>query len=415
MKDFSLLVKPASFRCNLHCSYCFYLKKEEIYGNPPLMSEEILERMISSFLSLKMQNYAFGWQGGEPTLMGLDFFRKVCFFQEKYGRRGLSVSNGLQTNGILIDDKWAKHLQKYNFLAGISIDGPAEIHDKRRRSISGGGSHAAVMCGLEALKRNHVEHNVLTLVSESNASSPLLVYNYLKKLGVNYHQYIECVEFDADGCILPFSVGSAQWGEFLCAIFDEWFKCDTMKVSVRLFDSILSKLVDSQANVCVMRRDCRSYFVVEHNGDVYPCDFYVNPEFKLGNVTTDSWKRMQESELYRRFGARKHEWNPLCNSCRHLDLCMGSCPKNRHPNGNSPSGMSAVCEGWKIFFSHCRPRLEELAFRIRKEREEAFRLHKNASEANTASSPSAIKPGRNDRCPCGSGRKYKHCCATYRH
>jgi len=410
MKNFSLLVKPASFNCNLRCEYCFYLEKKNIFKNAKLMSIEILEKMISSFLSLTMPSYSFGWQGGEPTLMGLDFFKKVTFFQEKYGRAGMMVSNGLQTNGTLLDDEWCSHLKKYNFLVGISIDGPPEIHNKHRLTASGKGSYELVIKGLSALKRNNVEYNVLTLVSDANANFPLQTYNFIKELGANFHQYIECVEFDDNGNLTSFSVKPHQWGEFLCKIFDEWYKYDRCKVSVRLFDSILIKLLDNISNVCAMSDDCRQYFVVEHNGDVYPCDFFVLPELKLGNVMTGTWDDFINNPIYLDFGKRKSRLNQKCKECKYLFLCAGCCPKNRFGKGIvAPERLSALCEGWEIFFSHTIERFKKLAEEIKNQRQKELEARKNAF-ANFANPIKFTKIGRNEPCPCGSGKKYKKCC-----
>ncbi len=411
MDNFSLLVKPASFKCNLRCEYCFYLGKEELFRSAKLMTVEILERMVSSFLAVEMPNHSFGWQGGEPTLMGLDFFKKATSLQEKHGRAGMLVSNGLQTNGTLLDDEWCAHLAKYNFLVGISVDGPPEIHNRHRLTAGGEGSHELVMKGLDALKRNNVEYNILTLVSDSNADSPLTVYNYVKELGCNYHQYIECVEFDAKGNLMRYAVKPRQWGEFLCAIFDEWHKNDRNNVSVRLFDSILTRMIDGVANVCALSRDCRQYFVVEHNGDVYPCDFFVLPELKLGNVMDGRWEDFAKSEIYRQFGARKSALNEKCVNCPYLDYCAGCCPKNRFGRKGDPKTLSALCEGWEIFFQHTLPRFRALADQIRLDRALLLERERRVRSANAASRMQPPRDvGRNDPCPCGSGKKFKKCC-----
>ena len=408
MRPFSLLVKPASADCNLRCTYCFYLGKEAIYPNVPKhrMSVEVMRRMISSFLKTDQPQYAFGWQGGEPTLMGLDFFKDVTACQQEFGTVGAMVSNGLQTNTTLIDDAWAEHLARYNFLVGVSIDGPAEVHNRYRRYVDGRGSHEFVMEGLAALKRRGAEYNVLTLVSRANISRPRETYRYLCDMGVYYHQYIECVEFDENGDLRPFAVNGEEWGDFLCAIFDEWLPTDTRKVSIRLFDSILTMMVDGVANCCNMGQDCRQYLVVEHNGDVYPCDFFVEPDLKLGNITENSWEEMLDSPLYEEFGKRKSQWNVACKSCPYLRYCAGCCPKNRPLRGRDPGRLSVLCEGWKRFYNHALPGLEKLADQIRSERSKAALAQPERKFAE----PRTGKVGRNDPCPCGSGRKFKKCC-----
>ncbi len=414
MQSFSLLVKPASADCNLRCKYCFYLDRCELYPGSTRhrMSDEVLEQMLRTYLATSQPQHALGWQGGEPTLMGLPFYKRVTQLQKQYGQPAIPVSNGLQTNTTLIDDAWCKHLAQYHFLVGVSIDGPAAIHDHYRVNADGQGAHADVMRGLEALKRNRVEYNVLTLVSQSNVRQPREVYHYLRdELGVNFHQYIECVEFDPTGGLMPFAVNAAEWGNFLCEIFDEWWACgDTRRVSVRLFDSVLAALVDRQINVCSMGRDCRQYLVVEYNGDVYPCDFFVRPELKLGNVMEQSWEEMLASPLYAEFGARKRQWNEACDSCRYLPLCGGCCPKNRPDHGADPRKLSTLCQGWKQFYAHTMDRFEQLAGEVMRERAGMAAMQQPPQGAAPSGPP--VAPGRNDPCPCGSGRKFKKCCGA---
>lgn len=373
------------------------------------MTDEILKRMISSFMALDMNQYSFGWQGGEPTLMGLDFFRQVIKYQQQFGKSGNVVSNGLQTNGVLLDDEWCRHLAKYQFLVGLSIDGPEEIHDQNRLTASSQGSHALVMKSFDALKRNHVEFNVLTLVSSSNMRKPLLIYNYLKELGVNFHQYIECIEFNQNGELEPWSVTPEAWGEFLCQIFDEWYKHDRFKVSIRLFDSILTRMVDGFSNVCAMGNDCRQYLVVEHNGNVYPCDFFVLPELKLGNIMENEWEDFINSPVYEEFGSRKSRWNEKCKTCPYLKFCAGCCPKNRLNKGVPPERLSILCKGWEMFYKHSLTRFKSLAERVIQDRQKAA-MKEQAARQTGAFSQVPHNVGRNSPCPCGSGKKFKKCC-----
>ncbi|MFW6414607.1 MAG: anaerobic sulfatase maturase, partial [Verrucomicrobiota bacterium] len=372
MPPFSLLIKPASADCNLRCDYCFYLEKSGIYPSKPKhrMSDDVLERMISSFLQTEQPNYSFGWQGGEPTLMGVDFFRRVTELQQKYGRAGAQISNGLQTNATLIDDEFAEHLGRYRFLVGVSLDGPSAIHDHYRVHADGRGSHAEVMKGISNLRKHGVEFNVLVLVSKSNVKRPREIYNYLKEQGVYYHQYIECVEFDDQGNLMPYAIEPQEWGEFLCAIYDEWRKEDTYRVSIRRFDSIVGKMVDGGVRACNMGEDCRQYFVVEHNGDIYPCDFFVEPRLLLGNVMKDRWETLQRHPLYQEFGRRKRRYAPECGECKFLEFCHGDCPKNRMRGPSStPEQLSHLCAGWKMFYSHALPGLKELAEEVKRQQQ----------------------------------------------
>ncbi|MFW6152652.1 MAG: anaerobic sulfatase maturase, partial [Verrucomicrobiota bacterium] len=330
------------------------------------MSDETLRETVRSYMASPQPVYSFGWQGGEPTLMGVEFFRKVTAYQKKFGFPGCSVSNALQTNGTLIDDELAAHLADYNFLVGVSLDGPEKIHNRYRRSADGSGTHSKALRGIETLRRNKVDFNILTLVSQANVQSPGEIYRYLKGLGFMHHQYIECVEFDRAGELLPYAVNGEQWGDFLCGIFDEWIDGDTRTVSVRLFDSIVYKLVTGISNVCAMGNNCRQYFMVEFNGDVYPCDFFAETGLKLGNVLQNRWQDMADSETYSRFGMRKQQLSEECLECEFLALCQGDCPKNRPGRGSIPQEVSRLCRGWKKFYNHALPEFSRLAEEVKK-------------------------------------------------
>lgn len=365
-RPFSLLIKPASADCNLRCEYCFYLDRLNLYPETKhhRMSDQTLERMIESYMETNQPQYSFGWQGGEPTLMGVDFFRKATGLQEKHAKKGSVIANALQTNATLLDNEFAEHLKEYNFLVGVSLDGPAEIHNHYRRKINGEGSHSAVLQGIEALTRYQVEFNILTLVSSVNAKKGKEVFNYLYDLGFYYQQYIPCVEFDDYGKPLSYAIDGKGWGDFLCAVFDEWMGKDPTRVSIRLFDSILALLIDGVYNLCHMTGSCRQYFVVEYNGDIYPCDFFVQPDLKLANINDTSWRLLQNSEEYHTFGDQKAKWNNQCQTCEYLVYCSGDCLKHRLYQGAEPETLSWLCEGWKRFFAYSLPELKKLAASI---------------------------------------------------
>lgn len=412
MREFSLLVKPAGAGCNLRCRYCFYLKKCALYPDTPRprMTDAILEQMVKSYMAVGPARHSFAWQGGEPTLMGVDFFRRATDLQKRYGRNGATVSNGLQTNGTLIDDDLARHFAAYNFLLGVSLDGPEAIHDVYRLTVDGRGSHRDVLRGIGILKRHNVEFNILTLVSQANVRKAKEVYAYLLDQGFLYHQYIECVEFDEDGRLLPFSLTGEAWGEFLCEIFDTWFASDTRRVSIRLFDSILERLVNGVANVCVMGTNCMQYLVVEHNGDVYPCDFYVQDDLRLGNVMRDDWATLWGHERFARFGAAKARWHAGCTACPYLQFCAGDCQRHRRGPAGEPGALSELCAGWKLFYAHTLDRFGQLADMIRRERQDADAVARRAEVA--ARIARGLQVGRNDLCPCRSGKKFKRCCGA---
>lgn len=400
MKPFSLLIKPASADCNLRCNYCFYIKHLDTVNKTPRMSYEVLEKLISSYMQTNQENnYAFGWQGGEPLLMGLKFFQNTIELQKEFAPPGATVSNGLQTNGTLITVPFAKFFNEYKFLLGVSLDGPSYIHDYYRKSLGKKPTHYLVMRGIQRLKQNNVEFNILILVNNENIKKSREVYQYLLKNSFNFQQYIPCVEFDEDGQPTPFSISGEEWGNFLCELFDIWYKEDKGRISIRIFDSILEYLVYGRYSICHMGNDCRQYFVVEYDGSIYPCDFYVQQNLKLGNILTDTWDDLIESPIYKTFGQNKALWNSQCHKCQFVNYCHGDCQKFRLGDIKSPKTISQLCKGWKKFYSHTLPRFKMIATRI-----------KNASGKNKVSQIKIQKIGRNATCPCGSGKKYKFCC-----
>jgi uncharacterized protein len=378
MRPFTLLIKPACADCNLDCTYCFYAKKAGLYPDSAThrMSDAVLERLVRGYMATTQPQYVFGWQGGEPTLMGLDFFRRVTDLQAACGRPGAIVANGIQTNGTLITDDLAAHLAQYRFLAGVSLDGPPEFHDRYRQSHDGRPTHARVMEGIATLRRHNVEFNILVLVSAANVRHGRQVYRYLKDQGFLHQQYIPCQEFDAQGRPLPFAITGRQWGDFMCAVFDEWIGHDTRKVSVRTFDSILAHWVGEPHTLCHMGTDCCQYFVVEWNGDVYPCDFFVQPDLKLGNIGDTTWEAMQTSPVYQAFGKRKSAWNACCARCRHLPVCAGDCLKHRLATGADASRLSLLCAGWRQFHDHTTSAFRRLAAEVMADRRAAAVDHR---------------------------------------
>jgi uncharacterized protein len=368
MNDFSLLIKPSAADCNLKCAYCFYIGRQCRTKPLPRMTDEILERLISRYMrSGQAESYTFSWQGGEPALMGLEFFKKVVQLQTRHAPPGAVVCNGFQTNATLITDDLAAFLAEYKFLFGVSLDGPAQLHDYYRKTREGMPTHAAVLKGIERLKRYGVEYNILALVNDRTVKQPREIYGYFKNRGLVYQQYVPCVEFDVGGQLLPYSVTGREWGLFLCEIFDRWIGEDVNRVSIRLFDSILEYLVSGKRNACAMGTDCRQYFVVEYDGSVYPCDFFVRDELRLGDIRTGRWKDFLESPRYREFGNEKANYSAECRTCPYVEFCHGDCQKFRPVTGGKQS-RSVLCEGWKAFYAHALPRLQQVAVGIKQRR-----------------------------------------------
>ncbi|MFX1378043.1 MAG: anaerobic sulfatase maturase [Promethearchaeota archaeon] len=400
MDSFSLLIKPASADCNLRCDYCFYINHLKRVEKKPRMSDKVLEALIAGYMQTYQNNlFNFGWQGGEPTLFGLKFWEKVINLQKQYAPKGAIISNGLQTNGTLITPDLAKFFAKYKFLLGVSLDGPPYLHDCYRKTYDQKPTHNLVMRGIELLKESNVEFNILILVNNQNVRKASEIYHYFRDEGFYFQQYIPCVEFDMFNNPKSFSIKGEEWGAFLCNLFDEWIKEDINRISIRLFDSILEYLVYGRYNVCHMGKNCCQYFVIEYDGNIYPCDFFVEEDLLLGNVLEDNWEDILNSPIYRKFGHNKSDWHTNCRICNFTDLCHGDCQKFRIGNHQKSQSSSVLCKGWKKFFTHALPQLKIIAEKI-----------KNQNRIVISTQIRTKKIGRNSLCPCGSGKKYKNCC-----
>ncbi len=408
----SVLVKPAGPDCNMACSYCFYLEKSVLFPGIKAhrMSEEILQEMIRQVMGQSRQEVSFGWQGGEPTLMGLPFFERAVEFQEKIGR-GHVVGNGLQTNGLLIDKQWAEFLKEYKFLVGLSIDGPEHVHDHYRLMRNGKGSWSRVVDKARLLLDTGVEVNALAVVNDYSVKYPEEIYECLKSIGLNYMQFIPCVETDSRNPdqSAPFSVPPEKYGEFLCTVFDLWladFADDVPSTSVRFFDSVFFHYVGLPPPECTLLEECGVYVVVEHNGDVYSCDFFVEPEWRLGNVMKDDLRILLNSEKQREFGRLKATLPGECRECQWLRYCRGGCTKDRLHNPDDRT-LNHLCSSYKIFLKHADATLKKLADEWKRRQ---YLDGLNSAADLGSGSGRKKKIGRNDPCPCGSGEKYKNCC-----
>ena len=407
----SVLIKPAGPDCNMDCSYCFYLKKESLFTDSKIhrMSEDTLEKMISQILTNSGTNVSFGWQGGEPTLMGLEFFEKVIELQRKYGQ-GKTIGNGLQTNGVLIDKKWAEFLKKNNFLVGLSLDGPEHIHDHYRTMQNGKGSWERVVENGKLMLDAGVAVNALSVINDYSSKFPKEIYDFHKEFGIEYQQYIPCLEVNPHNAseIAPFSVSPENYGKLLCTIFDLWiadFKDNKPTTSIRYFDSLFHYYVDLMPPECTLLPSCGIYTVVEHNGDIYSCDFFVDPEWKLGNIHNDNILELLNSEKQNKFGQLKADLPETCKKCKWLRLCRGGCIKEREHHSNYKK-LNYFCESFKMFFEHSDKQMQQIADDWKGEQV----LMNKQKEVVTAIKNGKLKVDRNDTCPCGSGKKFKKCC-----
>lgn len=349
----SLLIKPASALCNLACSYCFYLDRaSDPYGGQAFrrMPDATLERLVETWLAYSYPNSTFAFQGGEPTLCGPDFYQKLCELQQRYGRNGQNVSNSIQTNGVLLNDRWCDIFKQYNFLLGVSLDGPEAIHDLHRVNQAGHGTWKRVMQSIELLQKRHVDFNVLCVVSTANVERAKQLYKFYKSLGIEYMQFIPLAEFDPEGNPLPFTPTPEQYGNFLCEMFDLWWP-DIRRVRIRHFDNLAEGLAGVKPGACTMHESCDSYAVVEYNGDVYPCDFFVANQWKLGNIHQDSWTEIARSQQRYTFAAKKSLSHPHCAVCEWENLCHGGCPKLREGRHGQFEDLDYYCAAYKMLFA----------------------------------------------------------------
>ena len=396
LRGFHIMAKPVGPICNLNCEYCFYLEKENLYPATSswAMTGELLESFIRQYIDAQeAPTISFAWQGGEPTLLGVDYFRKIVELEKRYAN-GKRIENSFQTNGVLLDDAWAEFLAENRFLVGLSIDGPAELHDCYRVNKGAQPTFPAVLRGLGYLKKHGVEFNALTVVHRKNSCHPLEVYHFLKDVGSGYMQFIPVVERraaapDTHGLVLigpdptpqaavtAWSVEPLEFGKFLCAIFDEWVRSDVGRYFVQTFDVALESWAGVPQSLCIFRETCGGAMAIEHNGDLYSCDHYVYPEHHLGNIMDRSLQTLAGSEEQRRFGLDKRDTLPrYCRECEVRFACHGECPKHRFtrtPDGEC--GLNYLCAGYKLFFHHIGPYMQFMASELRQYHPPANVMH----------------------------------------
>jgi uncharacterized protein len=359
----SPMIKPVCGACNLVCKYCYYRQTGQHFDTTPgRMTDDVLREVVRTFCQSAHPCPHFSWQGGEPMLAGLEFFRKAVAYQQAFHRPGQEVVNMFQTNGTLLDDSWCRFLKRWGMLVGISIDGPPELHDRNRVYPNGTGSYEGVLKGLRLLQQYGVEHNVLVLVHNDNAHRAKEVYRFIRELGEDYLQFIPCVVTGLDHSRPGESAVEPQaYGQFLCEIFDEWLANDPRRSYDRTFNNMLLAAAGLEPEICIFREECAGCMLVEHNGDVFPCDFLVQPEWRLGNLKTDGLSRIFRHPKWLEFRSLKSRLPQACRECRHLDLCRGGCPRDRF-GGRLPGGEpNYLCRGYRLFFDHARADLTRLA------------------------------------------------------
>ena len=389
---FHLMAKPAGPACNLKCDYCFYVEKQAFFKkkSPLKMSDEVLEAYTKKYIEAQPgPAIEFAWQGGEPTLLGIDFFKRALAFQRKYNN-GKQISNALQTNGTLLNEKWCSFLSENNFLVGVSIDGPPAVHDVYRKDLGGNPTCSKVVRALELMREHGVEFNALVTVNRENSRRPLEVYNFLKQQGVRFIQFIPIVERPPDSNaekwglplaappapgreepsaeVTPWSVEPREYGDFLTLIFQEWVRGDVGTIFVMNFEWLLAAWLGAPEGACYLAPRCGRNLIIEYNGDLYPCDHFMYPGYRLGNILKDDLAGMVESKKQAKFGAVKETGLPkYCHACDYLFACRGGCPKQRFaktPDGEP--GLNYLCPGLKKFNARSRPLMEYMANLIRR-------------------------------------------------
>ncbi len=405
---FHLLAKPTGPICNLDCEYCFYLSKEALYpGDRFRMGDDLFETFLRQYIGSQPDGeVTIAWQGGEPTLVGVEFFRRAVELAERLRRPGQQLQHTIQTNGTLLTDEWCELLAAHRFLVGVSIDGPPRLHDRYRVDKRGAPTSERVLTGLRLMQRHGVDVNVLCTVHAANQGHPLEVYRYFRdELGCAFIQFIPIVErvnetgFQEGDTVTDRSVDPVAWGSFLEVVFDEWVRRDVGTVFVQLFDAALASWCELPSTLCIFRETCGDALALEHNGDLYSCDHFVEPAHLLGNIATTSMVELVTSPKQRSFGQAKADTLPAyCRACDVRFACNGECPKNRFtltPDGEP--GLNYLCAGYKSFFTHIDGPMKLMA--------ELLRSGRYADEIRGIFAGT----GRNDPCPCGSERKAKVC------
>lgn len=369
----SLLVKPTSWGCNLRCRYCFYLRTEAMYPGPKQrMSEQVLERMIRDYQAIGGDTINYGWQGGEPLLMEREFFHSAFRLQERHRHNKQVIANSIQTNGILIDAAWVRLFAGNRCLIGISLDGPPKVHDHYR----GKGTHKKVLNAIHLMTQARVQFNILTVLNDRNVKMKADLYRYLRDLGVQWMQFIPIIEPSEDGTATAFSVTSEEYGEFMLAVFEEWQKHDVGRISVRTFDSMVLHAAGRKGLLCLHDGTCDAYLVVEHNGDVYPCDFFVKPEWKVGSLLefkedTNAFAELLKRGTLKKF--REHRCLEECSNCKFVEICEGGCQKDRLVRVGTLGGglekKSPFCTAYQKFYSKTLPFFNHLARNLTQQKE----------------------------------------------
>jgi len=444
-REFQVFLKSAGAKCNLRCSYCYYLEKDTLYKTSPaktegtesgfnvvdnraIMSDELLEKYILQHIKASDgQSINFSWHGGEPTLAGIDFYKRAVELQKRYKPASKKIINGIQTNGTLLDEEWYRFLEKEEFIVGISMDGPENFHDKYRLTNNGNPTFSRVYESFRQLKNHNIITEVLCVIHAGNMDHPVDVYSFFRENGATFITFLPLVirDHQSESGVSDSSVTAEGFGRFMVSVFDEWVTNDIGKIKVQLFEEAARPAFNQSHTLCVFREECGGIPVVEHNGDFYSCDHYVDPEHLIGNINNTDLAKLLNTNEQKEFGRAKSETLPrYCLECEVRSMCNGECPKNRFiltPDGER--GLNYLCSGYRRFFNHCKPWVEAVAEAWRFKNLQTLQagihgrpgtqsLHqvRPETEPRSPNQRDRKKINRNAPCPCRSGKKYKHCC-----
>ncbi|MFS0824437.1 anaerobic sulfatase maturase [Bacillus sp. 1P02SD] len=400
-----VLWKTVSEACNLACEYCYYSKCKGKIDKLNRIEDEVLEKFIKEYMAMSNGIASFVWQGGEPLLAGLDFFKKVVSLQAKYAKRNTMISNSIQTNGTLITPEWARFFKSYNFLVGVSLDGPKHLNDAKRVTGSGGGSFYSIMKGIQYLRDENVDFNILTVIHERNVTKGKELMEFYLNEQFTFVQFIPCMDFKSQEVdqLGRYTITPEQYGDFLCQVFDIWYNDGNPIISERFFDNMLAVYLHQEAEICIHRKTCPKTLILEQNGDAYPCDFYIHEDYYLGNVGKEPLIDIIKHKKFNEFTSLKEDLSEQCLSCEFLNLCHGGCPRARSwDSQKQTSNVEYFCQSYKQIYRYAHERMEIVADKV-KERRLIEYIQKGGR-----------LPERNELCICGSGKKYKKCCGKYK-
>ncbi len=402
------MVKPVNGRCNLNCTYCYYRPIPEIVNEAPRLGFGELERFIRDYLEISTVSPTMVWQGGEPLLAGIEFYERAIELQKKYNKASVPVTNVIQSNGTLVTEEWAEFFSRNRFLVGVSVDGPPEVHNRYRRDAQ--GTHDRAMNAIMLLRKMRVDFNVLVAVTDANVRYASEVYDFFRGERINFIEIIPVAELGSNNTMKPYSITPRQYGDFLVELFEVWIGDNPQKTHIRLLDNVVRSFFGIEPEYCIFRDTCYNVLTLEANGSLYPCDFYVSREWMLGNIRECRAASALNSKKWVSFKRLVQSYRQECHECRWFSICKGGCTKYRSPGFMSHAkGGNYFCESLRMIFEKVESEWENFSAKLQSSLRKKYGVPEMPLRAE-APPEAAPVVGRNDPCPCGSGKKFKHCC-----